>query len=210
MIRKYLLPVLAVAGLVFAIWMMKQAAKPIPAGKPVSDPPRSPFANKISGSGIVEASTRNISVGSHVPGIVAKVFVSVGKRVKAGDPLFALDERKQQADLVVKEATLTEARARLAKLKQAPRAEDLPPARARVKEAEANLEDALHQLQIGEKLKDVRAIAIDDVIKRQYAVDAAEARLNQAKADLTLLEAGSWKPDIEVATASVASAEADV
>jgi len=25
MIRKYLLPVLAVAGLVFAIWMMKQA-----------------------------------------------------------------------------------------------------------------------------------------------------------------------------------------
>jgi HlyD family secretion protein len=210
MIRKYLLPVLAVAGLVFAIWMMKQAAKPIPAGKPVSDPPRSPFANKISGSGIVEASTRNISVGSHVPGIVAKVFVSVGKRVKAGDPLFALDERKQQADLVVKEATLTEARARLAKLKQAPRAEDLPPARARVKEAEANLEDALHQLQIGEKLKDVRAIAIDDVIKRQYAVDAAEARLNQAKADLKLLEAGSWKPDIDIATANVAAAEADV
>jgi HlyD family secretion protein len=210
MIRKYLLPVLSVAGLVFAIWMMKQAAKPIPAGKPVSDPPRSPFANKISGSGIVEASTRNISVGSHVPGIVAKVFVSVGKRVKAGDPLFALDERKQQADLVVKEATLTEARARLAKLKQAPRAEDLPPARARVKEAEANLEDALHQLQIGEKLKDVRAIAIDDVIKRQYAVDAAEARLNQAKADLKLLEAGSWKPDIDIATANVAAAEADV
>jgi HlyD family secretion protein len=210
MFRKYLLPVLAVAGLVFAIWMMKQAAKPIPAGKPVSDPPRSPFANKISGSGIVEASTRNISVGSHVPGIVAKVFVSVGKRAKAGDPLFALDDRKQQADLVVKEAALTEARARLAKLKQAPRAEDLPPALARVKEAEAIFEEARRQLQISEKLNDVRAIAIDEVNKRRNAVEAAEARLNQAKADLKLLEAGSWKPDIDVATASVASAEADV
>lgn len=210
MIRKYLLPVLAVAGLAFAIWMVKQAAKPVIPAKPVAEPARSPFANKISGAGIVEARTRNISIGSHVPGIVAKVFVSVGKRVKAGDPLFALDDRKQQADLAVKEAALSEARARLAKLKQAPRAEELPPALARVKEAEAILEDARHQLQITEKLKDVRAVAIDDAIKRQYAVDAAEARLIQAKADLKLLEAGSWKPDIEVATANVAAAEAEV
>jgi multidrug resistance efflux pump len=210
MFRKYLLPVIAIAGLVFAIWTVKQGAKPVPAAKPVADPARSPFANKISGAGIVEASTRNISIGSHVPGIVAKVFVSVGKRVKAGDPLFALDDRKQQADLAVKEAALSEARARLAKLKQAPRAEELPPALARVKEAEAILEDARHQLQITEKLKDVRAVAIDDAIKRQYVVDAAEARLIQAKADLKLLEAGSWKPDIEVATANVAAAEAEV
>src|SRR5512143_4008306 len=130
MIRKYLLPVLAIAGLAFAVWTTIQGANTQPPARPVSDPPRSPFANKISGSGIIEASTRNSSVGSHVPGIVAKVFVTVGKRAKAGDPLFALDDRKQQADLVVKEATLTEARARLARLKQAPRAEELPPALA--------------------------------------------------------------------------------
>ena len=210
MIRKYLLPVLAVAGLAFAIWMMKQAAKPVIPAKPVAEPARSPFVNKISGSGIVEASTRNISIGAHVSGIVAKVYVKVGQRVKLGDPLFTLDDRKQQADLVVKEATLTEARARLARLKQAPRVEELPPALARVKEAEAILEDARHQLQNTEKLKDARAIAIDDVIKRQYAFDAAEARLTQAKADLKLLEAGSWKPDIDVATANVAAAEAEV
>jgi multidrug resistance efflux pump len=94
--------------------------------------------------------------------------------VKSGDPLFALDDRKQQADLVVKEATLAEARARLARLNQAPRAEELPPALARVKEAEAILEDARHQLQITEKLIDARATAIDDLNKRRYAFDAAE------------------------------------
>jgi multidrug resistance efflux pump len=81
---------------------------------------------------------------------------------------------------------------------------------ARVKEAEAILEDARHQLHITEKLKDARAIAIDDVIKRRYAVDAAEARLTQAKADLKLLEAGSWKPDIEVTMATIAGVEAEV
>ncbi|MEI9476192.1 MAG: biotin/lipoyl-binding protein [Deltaproteobacteria bacterium] len=210
MIRKYLLPVLAVAGLAFALWMAKQAAKAVPPAKPVADPARSPFTNKISGSGIVEASTRNISIGSHVPGIVAKVFITVGQRVKSGDPLFALDDRKQKADLAVKEAALKESRARLTKLKQSPRAEELPPVLARVKEAEANLQDAQQQLQIAEKIKDPRAIAIDDVNKRRHAVEAAEARLTQARADLKLLQAGTWKPDIEVAMANVASAESEV
>jgi len=42
MIRKYLLPVVAVAGLAFAIWMVKQAAKPVIPAKPVAEPARSP------------------------------------------------------------------------------------------------------------------------------------------------------------------------
>jgi multidrug efflux pump subunit AcrA (membrane-fusion protein) len=210
MVRKYLLPVLAIAGLAFAIWTAVQGAKTQPPARPVSDPPRSPFPKKISGSGIVEASTRNISIGSHVSGIVARVFVTVGQRVKLGDPLFVLDIRKQQADLVVKEAALKEATSRLTRLKEAPRAEELPPALARVKEAEAIFEEARRQLQIFEKLNDVQAIAIDEVNKRRHAVEAAEARLNQAKADLKLLEAGSWKPDIEVAMADVARTKAEV
>jgi len=210
MIRKYLLPVLAIAGLAFAIWTAIQGAKTQPPAIPVSDPPRSPFPKKISGSGIVEASTRNISIGSHVPGIVARVFVTVGKRVKPGDPLFVLDDRKQQAELAVKEAALKETTTRLTRLKEAPRAEELPPTLARVKEAEAILKEAQRQLQITEKLNDARAIAIDDVDKRRYAVEAAEARLNQAKGDLKLLEAGSWKPDIEVAMADVARTKAEV
>jgi multidrug resistance efflux pump len=210
MIRKYLLPVLAVAGLAFALWMAKQSAKTVPPAKAVADPARSPFANKISGSGIVEASTRNISIGSHVPGIVANVFVRVGQRVKSGDPLFSLDDQKQKADLAVKEAALQEAKSRLAKLKQAPRAEELPPALARVKEVEAILEDLRQQLQVATKVKDPRAISVEDLNKRRFAVEAAEARLIQARADLSLLQAGSWKPDIDVAVANVASAEAEV
>jgi multidrug efflux pump subunit AcrA (membrane-fusion protein) len=190
--------------------MVKQAAKPVLPSKPVSDPPRSPFANKISGSGIIEASTRNISIGSHVPGIVDKVFVTVGKKVKPGDPLFTLDDRKQRAELAVKEAGLKEARTRLARLRQAPRAEELPPALARVKEATSLLEDLRQQLRIAESIKDPRAISIEDLNKRRYAVEAAEARLIRARADLKLLEAGSWKPDIEVAMADVARAQAEV
>jgi multidrug resistance efflux pump len=66
------------------------------------------------------------------------------------------------------------------------------------------------QLRILEKVKDPRAISVDDLNKRRYAVEAAEARVIQARADLKLLQAGSWEADINVAIANVTSAEAEV
>lgn len=169
MIRKYVLPVLAVLGVLFAIWTVKQGAKPVIPSKPVADPPKVAFANKISGAGIVEASTRNISIGTHIPGIVARVYVKVAQRVKAGDPLFLIDDRARRADLVVRDT--------------------------KVLEAEANLQDLKAQLTIAENVKDSRAISIDDLNKRRYAVQAAEARLANARS-----EADSAKVDIDLLT----------
>jgi multidrug efflux pump subunit AcrA (membrane-fusion protein) len=210
MIRKYVLPLLALAGVLFAVWTAVQSARPIPPAAPVAEPPRPSFSNKISGSGIIEASTRNIAVGTHVPGIVSRVFVKVGERVKPGDPLFALDSRKQQAELAVRRAALTEAQARLSRLAQTPRPEELPVAKARVKEAEAIVEDLRLQLKILEGVTDRRAVSVEDMNKRRYAVAAAEARLVGARSDLALLEAGSWEPDMDVARSDVARAQAEL
>jgi RND family efflux transporter MFP subunit len=106
----------------------------------------------------VEASTRNISVGAHLPGIVARVHVKVGERVWAGSALFSIDDRARRADLAVREA--------------------------RVREADANLQDLRAQLGIVEKVKDPRAISVDDLNKRRFAVQAAEARLANAVAEV--------------------------
>ena len=84
MIRKYVLPIVSIAGVLFAIWMALQAAKPIPPAKPIADPPQPPYPQRISGAGIVEASTRNIAIGTHVSGIADQVHVHVEGRVKAG------------------------------------------------------------------------------------------------------------------------------
>jgi RND family efflux transporter MFP subunit len=135
----------------------------------VADPPKVAFTNKISGAGIVEASTRNISIGTHIPGIVARVYVKVSQRVKAGDPLFLIDDRARRADLAVRDT--------------------------KVLEAEANLQDLKAQLMVAENVKDPRAISIDDLNKRRYAVQAAEARLANARS-----EADSAKVDIDLLT----------
>jgi HlyD family secretion protein len=210
MFRKVVLPVLAAVGFAFALWMALQAAKPIPPAKPVAEPPRPPYQKKISGSGIVEASTRNIALGTPVSGVVSRTYVSLGQRVKAGDPLFSLDDRKERAALALREALRKEAQEKLERLLQLPRKEELPAARARVKEAEANLEDLRMQLRNAERVTVGSAISVEELNRRRYAMQAGEARLAQAKHNLELLEAGAWKPDLALARAEIARAEADV
>jgi multidrug efflux pump subunit AcrA (membrane-fusion protein) len=61
-----------------------------------------------------------------------------------------------------------------------------------------------------ENVTDRRAIREEDLQRRRIATQLAEAKVNQAKADLALLKAGAWEPDIQLARAQVAQAEAEV
>src|SRR5262249_58179891 len=105
--------------------------------------------------------------------------------------LFSLDERDLRAEVSARRAALEVARSRLARLEQSPRPEEIPPAQARVHEAEAALADALVQQKLIESVTDRRAVREEDLQRRRVAVRAAEARLEKAKAPLTLLQAGS-------------------
>jgi HlyD family secretion protein len=210
MIRKYVLPLLAVTGVAFALWTVVRSSQPIPAAPPVAQPAQAPFVSFVAGAGIIEASTENIAMGTPVSGVVTEIFVTVGQAVTAGDPLFKLDDRNLQAELAVRQTALLQAKEKLARLKSMPRPEEVPEAAARVKEAEASSADASNQLALAESVRDKRAISEDQLLRRRYAVQVAEARLAQARAQLALLKAGSWKPDIEVARAEVAAAEAQL
>ena len=210
MIRKYFLPLLAATGALFAMWMVTNTTRPVPAAQPVVEPARSSFSSFVAGTGLVEASTENIAIGTHVAGVVTQMFVVVGSTAKAGDPLFTLDDRALQAQLAVRKTALQEAQEKLARLVSAPRAEEIPPAEARVKEAEALRADAQQQLVLMESVTDKRAISREELSRRRFAVQVEEAKVAAARAQLALLKAGTWKPDLDVAKAEVAAAEAQV
>jgi len=208
MIRILLLPVLALAGAVFAIVTVAAGSQPAPVAQAVADPSRPPFENYIAGSGILEAMDRNVAIGSPLARLVLEVNVKVGDEVEAGAPLFKLDDRDTRAELAVRRSAVASARARLERLKSAPRAEEIPPAEARVVAAEAVLGDLRNQVTLWESVADKRAVTVEDLQRRKFAVAAQEARLAESKASLLLLKAGSWKPDIQVAEAELAAAEA--
>ncbi len=208
--KRFTLPAFAIVSLLFAIiWTF--AATPVhkPTAPP-SPPPQSTSENTVGAVGLVEPESENIAISCPVSGLVTAVYANAGDRVHTGQRLFSLDDRDLQADLRVKQAALEAARARLKKLEEQPRAEDIPPAEAKVREAQANLADAEVQVKLIESVQDRRAVREEDVQRRRIASQAAQARLKEAQSQLALLRAGAWGPDVAIARSEVAQAEAQV
>ena len=160
---RLLLPLLAVIGFLFASYTVVNGSKATPVAPAVVEPASAPFKGFIAGSGIVEAKSQNIAIGTPLPGIVKAVAVKVGDKVAEGDPLFFLDDRDQQAELIVRKA-------------------DLAKAVADVNVAEASVADAQTLLRLVEAVTDRRAISREETLKRRNALLVAKAKLASANA----------------------------
>jgi multidrug efflux pump subunit AcrA (membrane-fusion protein) len=218
---KWALPVLAAFALVFSVYHVVRAQQTLPPPPPPLEPARAPFDGTIAGAGIVEARSDNIAIGAAIPGLVLEVYgpkkpglpawsALIGQPVKAGDPLFCVDDRQLRAQLAYHEANLRAARSQAAKLEAMPRQEELPPAEARVRTAEASVNVQLDLAERGRRLNLTRAMSAEDARQRALALAVARERLAQAEADLALLRKGAWRYDKEIAAAAVEVAQAQV
>jgi HlyD family secretion protein len=169
-LKNKILPVLAIFGLIVAIAVAAKSEKKTPPAEPVAQPAQAPFKSYIGGAGIVEASSENINLGTSVAGIVKMVFVKVGDTVRGGDPLFQIDDREVRASLLVKEATLKQAKASL-------------------QEAKASLEDYEMQYKLVHDVTDRRAVSVDTVEQRKHAALLAKTKMESAKAGVAAAEA---------------------
>ena len=208
MLTRYLLPILGVVAFAFAVKQMTVAQQKAPPAVPPVEPAKSPFAKQLAGSGIIEPETENLSIGTHLPGIVEQVHVKVGDMVRQGMPLFRLDDRQLKAELAVRRAFAESAQAAIDKLDGTPRIEELPPLRAKVAEMDAGVEDQAKQLSRLKRLGS--AVSEDELTRREAGVAIAKAQLERAKADLALTEAGAWKFDRLVAMAAVKQAQSQM
>jgi len=209
-VKRFGLPLLALIALIFggvAVWKWRSVKT---STTPPSAPPTTDFQHTVGAVGLVEASSENIAISTPVSGLVMHVYVKAGDQVKAGQELFSLDDRDLRAELRVRRTALEVASSKLAKLEQSPRPEELPTAEARVREAKAAMDDATVQQKLIESVTDRRAIREEDLQRRRLAAKAAEAKLDEANAALSLLKSGSWEPDLKIARAEVAQAEAQV
>lgn len=179
MIRTFVLPALAALGVVLAVFSVVTGQREVPPSQPVSQPAEPGFETFVAGAGIVEASTENIAVGTFVPGVVSEVFVKVGDQVKAGAPLFRVDDRDLQAEILVRESALRSAE-------------------ARVMTESASLDDVRNQLELWQSVTDARAVSKEELDRKRYAVRIQEAKLAQARAELESAKAEMRSARIEV------------
>ncbi len=167
---KYILPVLAATGFLFASYTVVSSNQAMPIASAVAEPASAPFQAFIAGAGIVEAQSQNIAVGTALSGIVSKINVSVNTQVKAGDVLFMLDDRQLQAELAIKRANLVKAT-------------------AGVNEAQALRDQAQALNKLAESVSDRRAISAEELLKRRNALLIATAQVASANALVQQAEA---------------------
>jgi multidrug efflux pump subunit AcrA (membrane-fusion protein) len=210
MILKYFVPFAAVCGIAFAVRTVVLGYQKPVVPQPIAQPPQPPFDAYLSGAGLVESASENVAISTPLPGLVTQVAATVGAKVGKGELLFQIDDRDVVAALAVERAAVATARARVARLQALPRVEDVRASEARVVEARAALEETQRQLAMAEGVADPRALAKDALSKRRSDVEIALARLAAAQAALDWQEAGAWAPELEVARAELAQAEARV
>ena len=204
------LPLLAVGSLAYAGWHVYRANQPLPQAVPPMPPVVAPDGHALAASGVVEPTTENVAIGTHVSGVIERVYVAAGDRVAVGDPLFRIDTRQADAELAVREAGLADAEAQLHRLRSLPRPEALPASAARVHEAQAEVVAADDAHQRTARLAEARTVPDAELISRRQELERARQRLAAAVADHELLEAGAWKEDIAVAESAVRRARAHV
>lgn len=165
MTRKLLLPLLAFAGVALAVVLVIQDNNAATVAAAPSPTAIAPYASYVEGTGITEASTGNIAIGTPVAGIVTSIAVTWGQKVAVGAPLFIIDDRDVQAQLL--------------------------PAEAKVKQAEADLAKTQNLLKVAGGLaigSSISKVDLDnrryDVAIKQAAVSAAEAQVKQLKIEL--------------------------
>lgn len=151
------LPVLGLVGLVFAAVTVFSRTEP-PPNVPATPPPQASIRTDVAGIGVVEPRGETIAVGVELPGVVRRVHVTVGERVRYGTPLFTLDQRMVDAEITRLQATLAARRIQAA--------------------------DAATQYGLVASVKDPRAVSRDELNRKRYARDLARAEVKEIEAQL--------------------------
>ncbi len=165
MLRKFLLPGIAIVGALIALLVVfwsqkKEPVPPIPYAAP-----KSPYKHAIYGTGTIEASTENIAIGTPFIELVTDIYCVEGNKVKRGDPLLKLDTRGLEAQ---KETAFWQWKAAI-----------------------VNFENQKTNFSFYQRLKDKRAVSQQVYEAAYYAmieageqVKVAEAVLNQIVVDI--------------------------
>jgi HlyD family secretion protein len=169
---------------------------------------RSGGGQVVTASGTIEATESQL--GFATGGQIVRLTVQEGQAVEAGALLGELDSTETLARLAQWRAQVGAASAQLTELHRGSRAEEITQARAQVAAAEQTAADAAIELSRTKGLVERDLVSRQSFDQAQVASNVAAARLEQAQAQLALVEAGPRPERIAAQRAMLAAAEAQL
>lgn len=160
--RKYALPLLALLGLAFTLFMIYRGAKQSPIAPIIHAPPISPYDHFVAGIGMIESVYKNIPIGIPIVDIITDIYVKVGDIVTVDTPLFSVDTRNFRA--------------------QYNEAEEY------IRYAKLNYEDKKAQFNFYERLKEKTAVSEQVFTQAFYDKELARQQVENAKGALNVIQ----------------------
>jgi multidrug resistance efflux pump len=153
-------------------------------------------ANARAAAGRVEGGSDVLPLGASATGTIAELLVHAGAHVQAGQHLVRVECGAIERELDARKSDLAAAEAFYLRTLHGPRVEEISVGVANVNLAEARLQEAEKALQRTQLLREgftVTRVQIDQAL-RDARMD--EALLDEVRAKLALLKAGSREEDI--------------
>jgi multidrug resistance efflux pump len=142
-------------------------------------------------------------------GMLVKLDIFEGKKVKQGELLGLIDDTEYRADYLNTKARLLEAEAKLLEMRNGNRPQEIEQVAASLQEAEALLKqcDAEYKrnMQIGPKVA-----GATDYDKARFTYETQMAKVRSYKAYLSLMEEGTRQEKIEAGEATVEQLRAEL
>jgi multidrug resistance efflux pump len=179
-------------GLLFVAAAAWWGLSSVGTGKPVA----AQSASAITAAGRVEGGSDVLSLGTSATGTIAALLVKAGDHVQPGQHLVRVECSNVERELEARKSDLAAAEAFNLRVLHGPRPEEISVGIANVNLAEARLQEAEKALQRTQLLREgftVTRVQIDQA-QRDARMDAA--LLDEVRAKLALLKAGSREEDI--------------
>jgi HlyD family secretion protein len=141
---------------------------------------------------------------------IVEIAVREGDRIEAGALLLRLSDERARLELARLESLLARRAAEVAEAVTGPRAERLTETRARLEGARSDLETARIDLERQRALRASGVVAEQAVDWAENVHASATARLDQVRAELDELVAGTRSEQLEAAIQSEAAARAEL
>jgi HlyD family secretion protein len=155
----------------------------------------------VVSSGRIEGASPTMSIGVAAAGTVSEVSVRAGSRVRSGQILIKLDCSPVEADVRAEEAQLSAAQAVFERTRNGSRPDEIKVGEAVVGYSEARADEAQKALVRAKELQEGVTVSTARVLEVERDARIAAAQLQEARARLSLLRAGSREEDIRQAQA---------
>ncbi|MBW2079089.1 MAG: efflux RND transporter periplasmic adaptor subunit [Deltaproteobacteria bacterium] len=159
----------------------------------------------LTGTIISEA---RVDVLSKVSGILEKIQVEQGDRIKANQVIAMVEREEKEAHLQEAQAALDVLRARWAQMETGARPEEITQSEQLVRQTKASWETSLDNYMRLKNLKERDFISQQRLDEAMLQVTISEAEYRSAKEKLTLLRKGARQEDRDALLAQIRQAEA--